>query len=193
MHLFVLVMLAVPGLAASSGIALSPSALLVQAAPAEPRSYENLFNGINLIILIAVLVYLLRKPIRNFFTHRSAGIRKALEEGRQALAAAQSQLAAAEEKLKRLEQEIADLKDSAAREMSVESDRLRKAAEEEEKRILESARSMIQSATQAAKADLKAFTAKQASELAEGMLREQLNEAGQDRLVNRFLQGIRKN
>lgn len=164
--------------------------LLVQAAPAESGRHGELFDLINLIILIVVLVYVLRKPVGQFFRNRSEDIRKSLEEGRRALAAAQNQLAAAEAKLHRLEQEITALKDSATREMAAERERIRKAAEEETERIMASAGSMIDSATRAAKMELRVYAARQATELAENMIRDQFNEQDQTRLVNRFLQGI---
>jgi F-type H+-transporting ATPase subunit b len=167
----------------------APTALL-QATPTAPGANENLFDLINLIILIGVLVYLLRKPVRQFFSQRSEGIRRGLEEGRKALAAAQEQLSAAEEKLRRLEQDIGALKEAAAKEMAAERERMRAAANAETERILASARSMIQSATQAAKLELKLFAARQATEVAEKMIRERLNDESQSRLVNRFLQGI---
>jgi F-type H+-transporting ATPase subunit b len=148
------------------------------------------FDLINLLILIGVLAYVLRKPLAQFFGERSEDIRRGLEEGRNALDAARKQLAAAEEKLLHLETEIAALKDAAAQEMAAERERMRKAAEEESERILASARTMIDSATQAAKLDLKLYAARQATEIAERMIRERLNPQHQARLVDRFLLGI---
>jgi F-type H+-transporting ATPase subunit b len=170
--------------------ALRAAMVLVQAVPAESGRHGELFDLINLIILVVVLIYVLRKPVGQFFRQHSDDIRKSLEEGRRALAAAQNQLAAAEAKLRRLEQEIAALKDSATREMAAERERMRKAAEEETERILASARSMIHSATQAAKLELRGYAVRQATELAEKMIRDRFNEQDQTRLVNRFLQGI---
>jgi F-type H+-transporting ATPase subunit b len=170
--------------------ALAAPTLFLQAVPGEHGGHGQLLDLINLIILIAVLIYVLRKPIGRFFSQRSEDIRKSVEEGRKALAAAQKQLASAEERLHRLEQDIAALKDSAAREMEAERERLRKAAEEETERILESARSIIHSATQTAKLELKHFAARQAIQLAEKMIQERFNDQDQSRLVNRFLQGI---
>jgi F-type H+-transporting ATPase subunit b len=170
--------------------ALELPAVLLQATPTESRGHEDLFDLINLIILIGVLVYVLRKPVGQFFSQRSEDIRKSLEEGRKALAAAQEQLAAAEERLRQLEQDIAALKESAAKDMAAERERMRAAAAAEAERILASARSVIHSATLAAKQELKLYAARQATEIAEKMIRERLNEQDEVRLVNRFLQGI---
>ncbi len=159
-------------------------------APGPSTGHEDLFNLINLVILIVVLVYLLRKPVGQFFTHRSAEIRRGLEEGRKAMEAAQSKLAAAEDKMRRLEQEIAALKDASQQEMAAERERLRQAADAESERILESARSMIETATRAAKSELKTYVARQACELAENMIQGRLNPEAQARLVSGFIEGL---
>jgi F-type H+-transporting ATPase subunit b len=158
--------------------------------PGAPGGHETLFDLINLIILIAVLVYLLRKPVAQFFYQRSQQIRKALEEGRQALDSAQSKLRAAEEKMLQLEQEIAALKEAAMREMASERERMHEAAEAETERILASAQSTIETATQRAKLELKKHAALQACELAAKMVQEQLNPERQARLVGSFIEGL---
>jgi F-type H+-transporting ATPase subunit b len=171
-------------------VALTAPALLAQASDTKPVRHEEVFDWINLVILIAVLVYFLRKPIREFFSHRSDQIQKGLEEGRKALETAQAQLATAEEKLRHLQREIAALEETAARDTAAERERLRKAAEEEARRMLESGRSMIETATQAAKMDLKAYAARQASVLAEKIIRERMDDGARNRLVSRFIEEV---
>lgn len=167
-----------------------PAALAEQPAQGDSSSRELLFDWINFILLVGVLVYALRKPLAQFFTHRSSALEHALEEGRTALEAARVQLAEAEGKMRRLEKDIAALKEMAAREREAERERLRLAGEEEARRILESARAMIDSATQAARLELHSAVASEAVALAEKMIRERLDEASRARLVSRFLQAI---
>jgi F0F1-type ATP synthase membrane subunit b/b' len=146
-----------------------------------------LFKAINFLILVVGLGYLLRKPFREFFTGRSTSIRKGLEEGRKAL----------EAKLQHLEEEIAAFKAAAARDMEAERERMRQAALEETEKILESARAQIEGAVRVAKLDLELYTAYQAIEQAEGMIRGRLDEQGQKRLLGQFMahlgEGERKN
>lgn len=169
------------------------AAIVEQSVPAQGEGHEKLFDWINFIILIVVLVYFLRKPIAQFFSQRSGEIEKGLEEGRKALEAAQAQLAAAEEKMRHLEQDIAGLKETAAREIEAERARLRTESEREAERIRESARHTIDAATQAAKLELKEQAAREAINLAEQMIRQRLDEEGRARLVSRFIQGLRAN
>jgi len=160
------------------------------AAAPETHHSEYLFDWINLIVLIGFLIYFLRKPIAQFFRQRSEDIQKSLDEGRQALEAAQARLAAAEERLSRLEQDIAALKADAARQAEAERERLRQAGEREAERILQSARHIIDSATQAAKQELKEHAVDEAIRLAENMIRDRLDGAARERLVSRFIQGM---
>jgi len=153
----------------------------------EGAKHELLYKVINFVILVGALAYLLRKPLAGFFVQRSESIRKSLEEGRKALESSQAQLRNIEEKLRGLEEEISRFKAAAAREMEAERERLRQAAAAEAERILQFARAEIDNATRAAKLELKVYAAGQAVELAEAMIRQRLDEAGQRRLVGRFV------
>ncbi len=156
----------------------------------ERQGRELVYKIINFVILFGALFYLLRKPAAEFFAGRSAAIRKSLEEGSKALEASQAQMHAVEEKLARLENEIETLKVQAAREMELESARLRQAAAEEAEKILASARSQIELAVRSAQLELKAYTAQQALALAEEMIRQRLDDAGRQRLVSQFVASL---
>ncbi|HEX5484038.1 MAG TPA: ATP synthase F0 subunit B [Terriglobia bacterium] len=182
-----------PASAAIPPAGIYSAAVVAQPAPAQSESHTEIFDWINLIILIVVLVYLLRKPIAHFFIRRSGEIESDLEKGRKALEAAQAQLAAAEEKMNRLEQDIAALRETAGREIEAERGRLRAESEREAERIQESARHTIEAATQAAKLELKEYAAREAIQLAEQMIRQRLDGEGRARLVSRFVQGIHGN
>jgi F-type H+-transporting ATPase subunit b len=148
---------------------------------------ELLYKFINLALLVGALVYVLRKPLADFFAQRSASIRKGLEDGRKALEASQAQLKTVEEKLRHLEEEIAAFKAAGAREMEAERQRLKLAAAEEAEKILQAARAQTEVAVRAAKLELKSYAAAQAVELAEAIIRRRLDEAGRKRLVGEFL------
>lgn len=164
--------------------------LLQQSTPAGAENHEQLFDWINFTILIVGLGYVLRKPAAAFFRQRSEAIRQGLEEGRKALEAARAQLEAVEEKMLRLEEQIAEYKAEAARETQAERERLKIAAGKDAERILRSAGSTIENAVQAAKAELTAHAMRQAADIAERMIREQLDDNSRARLVRRFLDGI---
>lgn len=179
-------------------LAIAPAALLTAApaaqtsepAQSESGGHERLFDWINFILLVVVLVYFLRKPLAQFFANRASELERDLEEGRKALEAARAQLAEAEEKMRRLSDDIEAFKAAATREQEMERERLRHAADEEAARVLASARAMIDSATQAARQELKSAAASEAVALAEKLIRERLDDAARSRLLSRFLSGI---
>jgi F-type H+-transporting ATPase subunit b len=152
--------------------------------------HELLYKIINFAILVGGLGYILRKPLTEFFTSRSASIRKSLDEGRKALEASQAQLKIVEDKLKGLEAEIAAFKSSAMREMEAERQRMQQAGAEEAARILESARNQTSVAVRAAKLELKRYAAQKSVTLAEELIRGRLDDSSRKRLVTQFVATI---
>jgi len=151
---------------------------------------EVLYKVINFVILVGGLGYVLRKPLAEFLSSRSASIRKGLEEGRKALENSQAQLRTVEEKLARLEAEIGEFKASARREMEAESLRLQQASTEEAARILESARAQTETAVRAAKLELKQYAAQKSVAFAEDLIRARLDPSGRSRLVTQFVANL---
>jgi F-type H+-transporting ATPase subunit b len=156
----------------------------------EESPHALLYKFINFLILVGALGYLLRKPLADFFRQRAQTITESIQQGRHALAAAQSRLSATETKLANLESEIRAFKESAAREMETEFQRLRQAAREESERTLAFARLQMEMAARAAALELKRYTALEAVNLAEGIIRQRLEDQGQRRLVSRFIEGL---
>lgn len=181
----------------SLGLSFALSALpsLAQAgAPDAPQDnglpvipHEMIFDIVNFVLLVVVLVYLYRKYGAGFYTQRSESIRRSLEEGRKALEASQAQLAAAEEKLARLEDEVAAFKKRTEVEIAEERERTRKTSAEDADKILQHTKSQIQAATTVAKLELKNYVAEQALQQAGSLVRDRLNEKSQRQLVNFFL------
>jgi F-type H+-transporting ATPase subunit b len=151
---------------------------------------ELIYKIINFTLLAVALGYVLRKPMAEFFAGRSESIRKALDEGRAALKESQAKLDAVEEKLKHLEEEIAAFGASAEKEMKAERQRLAEETAREAEKILETARVRIETATRGARLQLQAFTAQQALQLAEQMIRERLDEPSRQRLVSQFIDSL---
>ena len=173
-----------------AGFASPPRALAQEREKnAKEESHEQrelIFKAINFLILVGGLAYVLRKPMAEFFSSRSASIRKGLDEGRKALEASQAQLRAVEEKLRGLEKEIAGFKAAATSEMEAEAERLKRGSAEEAGRILESARAQTDTAVRAAKSELKKYAAIKAVTMAEEIVRARLDDPAHQRLVAEF-------
>ncbi len=153
-------------------------------------SHELIFDTINFLLLVGLLVYLYRKRGRAFFDERSESIRKSLEEGRQALEKSQARLADAEKKLAGLQDEVQTLKKRAEAEIADEQERMRQASNDEARRIEEFAKAQIQAAANAAKLELKDYVVEQALEQARGMIRQRMDEKNRKQLVSFFLDDL---
>jgi F-type H+-transporting ATPase subunit b len=146
----------------------------------------------NLGLVIAVLVWALRKPLSAFFASRSQAIREQLEEAQKARAEAEAKLAEAGERMKRVEDELRDLKQTAEAEAQEEYGRLLAAAEKDADKIIERARQEIEGMTRAARMDLKAHAASLAVQMAEERIRSEMTPEDRERLFGNFVTELRK-
>ena len=156
------------------------------------QSHHELLTWINLLILVGVLTYLLRRPLVRFFAERLDTIHEGLEEGRRALAASGARLSEVEKKLNDLEREIADFRARSEIEMKTERERLQQASERESQRVVEFAQAQIEAAARAAQLELKRYAAARAVELAESVIRRHLDEASRHKLVNQFVDQLKE-
>ncbi len=168
------------------------TAVLLESDQSPAESREGIYRIINFLIMAAALVYFLRQPLKDFFADRNDEIRKGLEEGRKALAAADARMAEVEAKLNNLSNEIAAFKVESERAMEAERERLKQTAEAEAARLMEFAQTQIESATRAAKGELKRHAAGQAIDLAEAMIRQRLDDPARRGLVDRFVRDLKK-
>ena len=158
-----------------------------EAAVDQAEGRELTYKTINFLILVVGLALVLRKPLGGFLASRSAEIHEGLEEGRQALATSQARLSAIEEKLRHLEEEVAAFKAAAIQEMQSERERMRLAAAAEADKMLESARSRMETTVRAAKLELRFYIAGEALKQAEQIIRSRLDDATRGRLVQQFV------
>ena len=121
---------------------------------------------------MALLIYLIsRSRIPAMFRSRTANIRRAMEEAARASAEANRRLAEIEARLARLDQEIAAMHRQAEQEAVSEEEKLRLAAAEDARRIVEASEHEIGAAASLARRELKAYAAELAVALAEKRIR----------------------
>jgi len=111
---------------------------------------------INFAVVAGLIGFALKKKLPTFFRDRTAMIQKGMEDARRASEDANRRLREIEEKLGRLDSDIAQLEATAAKQGDQEADRLKSAAEEERRRIIQTAEQEITAAANAARRDLKA-------------------------------------
>jgi F-type H+-transporting ATPase subunit b len=172
------VLAALPALAAEGGE--DPSSDLL----------TTVFKWINFITVFGALGWLLRKPMRAFFTGQREAIQAAINEGREATKQAQQRMAEIEQRLARLDQEVEALRQEATANAAAEQQRIRGAARREAERILATAQAEIESTSRAARLELRAYAARLAVNLAEQHIRQRLTPETHVTLFESFVRGL---
>jgi F-type H+-transporting ATPase subunit b len=141
----------------------------------------------NLLLVIAVLVWALRKPLLNFFASRTQAIRDQLAEAQKARIEAETKLAEVESRMSRLDDEIREIKAAAEKEAGEEYQRLLAAAEQDAEKIVERSRQEIEGITRAAQKELKLHVAELSVQLAEDKIRDEITDADRGRIFSHFV------
>ena len=175
-------LVAAPALAAEAG----------SAGAHEPKLEWNIigWKALNFAILMAALVYVLKKPIAEFFGSRRAQIQKDLDEARQARDEARATLAEVEAKLSKAEAETEAMLAKAEEEATAEREQILKSAEAEAVRIRELAREEVSRATDQARQELRAYAAELAVEQARELLVAEMKDADRQALIDEYVQSI---
>ena len=183
----------------------APSATADHAQPAGEHAAEEhaaeghsmwtglLWPTVNFLILVGGLWWFLKEPFANYLRDRHGTIRKELVEAANVKAAAAAQLAEIEAKLRALPGEIEALRTRGSEEIVAEEQRISAMAAAERDRLLEQTRKEIALQLRLAKRDLVEHTANLAVQLASDRLQGQISIEDQDRLVDRYLNQVKKN
>jgi F-type H+-transporting ATPase subunit b len=125
----------------------------------------------NFVVIAGALFWAGRKFLPGLFRDRTAAIQKAMQEARKASEEAQRKLADIESRLMKLDAEIGTIRDAAEKEGLAEAERIRRAAEEDARKIVASAEQEIAAAAKAARRKLTAY----AADLAVGLAQKQIH------------------
>lgn len=145
---------------------------------------------LNLGIFIAVMVYLLKKPLSEAFKAKRETIRAELIKAEEQKQAALAELTATEAKLARLEAEAEEVVARAKEEAAAEKNRIAKETEEESKRLKNQAATEIERKSAQVRAELRRFSAEEAIRLAEEKLKSGINAESDSRLVKAGISAI---
>ena len=122
--------------------------------------------AINFVVLAAFFWMLLKSKLPQMFRDRTTSIQKALTEARAASAEASRRLGDIEARLAKLDVEVSEIKAGAERESAAEEERMRSAAEEDKRKVVDAAEAEIAAIARSARHDLKGFAAALAVDIA---------------------------
>ena len=145
---------------------------------------------INLLLFVGVMYFILRRPLGEAFRARQEGIRRELMRAEEERSAAVAKLEEVEGRLSRLDSEVEAIREQARREAAEERVRIERAAEEEIRKIREQARREIESASKAARAELRAYAAEQSVRMAEEMIRGEIRPEDDAHLVREYVEEL---
>ena len=143
---------------------------------------------INFAIVVGAIAWFSKKVLPRVFRNRTTSIQKAIEEARRATEDANRRLSDIESRLGRLDQEISQMRAISEREAAAEEAGIKAAAEEDARRIVQSAEQEISASVKAARRELTSFAAELAVSLAAKQIR--VDAAADQALVRRFARDL---
>ena len=145
---------------------------------------------LNLGIFVAILVYLLKKPLSEAFKAKREAIRAELIKAEEERQAALAQLTETEARLALLDSEAGQVIEKARLEAESEKKRITREAEEEAERLRRQATTEITRKNQQVRAELRRYSAEESIRLAEARLKSEINAQKDAQLVKAGIQAI---
>ncbi len=145
----------------------------------------------NFAILVGIVYYFGRSPMREYLTGRQAQVRKELVEAAELKADATAKLAEIDRRMQALPAELDALRARGREEIAAEDERIAAAAAAERERLLEQTRREIDLQLRLAKRELVEHAAQLSIQLATERVRTDITPADQDRLVDRYLDQVK--
>jgi F-type H+-transporting ATPase subunit b len=144
--------------------------------------------GLNFAVIALAIIWLWKKNLPAVFKNRTASIQKAMQEARKASEEANRRLADIEARLSKLDVEINAMRSAAEQEAVAEEARIKAAAEDDVRKIVESAGQEIAAAAKSARRELTAYAADLAVSLARKQIR--VDAATDESLIRSFAQQL---
>ena len=149
--------------------------------------WDLLWRTLNFAVLLIVLIKVLAKPIANGLRARQQSIKEEFIDLEERKVEADSAYQTYEEKLASIEQEISDIIQSAVAQGEAEKERIIAEANRAAEDIKRQAEMAIQHELAEAKLQLRVEVANQAVVMAEELIRKNLQDADQVKLIEDYL------
>lgn len=144
----------------------------------------------NLAIFVAIMIYLLKKPLTNAFKTKREQIRAELIKAEAEKQSALTRLTSTEAKLARLDAEAQAVRQRAEAEAEAEKSRIGEQTEFETGKLREQANNEIERKNQLARLELRRFSAEESIRLAEEKIKSEITDEKDARLVKANIQSI---
>ncbi len=150
----------------------------------------ELWRFFNLAVFVAVMIYLLRKPLSGAFKTKREAIRAELIKAEQEKQAALARLTATEAKFAQRDTETETIRQRALQEANAEKTRVNQQTDFEINKLREQANSEIERTGKQLKTELRRFSAEESIRLAEEKIRREITAEKDARIVKANIQSI---
>jgi F-type H+-transporting ATPase subunit b len=174
----------------AAAVALVPAA--AGAASEGSAAMDFVWKVLNLALLLGVLVFAARKPVLNFLAERRDTVRNQIETSEKLLRDAEGRVAEWNRRAAGLAGEVEALRDTARRAAEQEAASIVADAQASAQRIRAGASEAVEAELRRARTVLQREAADLAVELAARLLREQVTPADRDRLLDEFVEKVRR-
>ncbi len=154
------------------------------------RLWDLVFRAMNFLAVVIILFFVLRKPISRFFGNRREEIAENLADLERKKGEAEENFAKLESRLAELEAERETILAEYISDGEKEKEKIIANAEEMSSRIQAQAEKAIEREIKNAKDALKQEIAELAASLAEGLVKENITDQDQERLVEEYLDKV---
>ncbi|MCF8024303.1 MAG: F0F1 ATP synthase subunit B [Desulfobacteraceae bacterium] len=148
------------------------------------------YRVINFVVLVGILIYFLRTPVKQFFSDRVRVIREQLEDLESQKQEAEKKLEEYNERLAALSQESENIIEQYRRQGENLRDKIMKEAESAAKKLEDQARKNIEHEFAQAKLKLETEVFDKAVEKAEQKLKRVITDNDQEKLVKEYLDKV---
>ncbi|MFH0823802.1 MAG: ATP synthase F0 subunit B [Pseudomonadota bacterium] len=142
---------------------------------------------VNAILLIAALVYFVKKPLTSFFSDRKLQIQAELEDAKRKSEEAERLIKEYESKMISMGDELNRMRDELKKSAETESEKVVANADRMAASMIEAAKLAAEQEVRKAKAALRAEAVDLAVQMAEALIREQIDSEDQKRIVEDYL------
>ncbi len=169
---------------------LSPETVFASGGGGEADWGKLIPPLVNFGIVVGVIFYFGRKPIKDFFRNRTELIEKSLKDAQEAKELAQKTLDQVKERLKNTDQEINEILEASKKSGEKEKELIITEGERISAKILEQAQSNIAFELQKARESIKSEAALLALELAEKQIKAKLGAKEQETLIDEYIKKL---
>ena len=155
-----------------------------------PKASFTLSVGFNFLALFIFCYVLLKSKVPQAFRERTLSIQKGIREAQAASEDAARRLTDIEARLSKMDAEVEQIRAAAERESAAEEARIRQAAEEDKRKIIQTADTEIDAIARNARRELKGYAASLAVDLAGRQLR--IDDSTDHALIREFADHLGK-